>query len=190
MNRASKNNLRHLLEVEVYAESKNIQNPIKRYLYRFLLRHMKPETRIIYLTRKMMYHFACRGLFHRSMALYLHRKIWNESSCYISPMAIIEEGLKIPHPVGIVIGGASKLGKNVTIYQGVTIGSRHRGDYKQGKQPTLGNNVVCFSHAQILGDITIGNDTIIGASAVVLNDIPNDSISIGIPAKVLKTYQE
>ena len=173
------------LEEEVYSEAKNIKNPIKKLWHRYLLRKLKPSTRIIYMIRKMQYHFNSKNSFRRLYALYLHNKIWKESSCYISPLAFIGKGLRLPHPVGIVIGGAAKIGSNVSIYQHVTIGSRRKGDYDKGKQPILEDGVICFSNCQILGDITIGKDSVIGAGAVVLSNVPANSVSVGVPSNVL-----
>ncbi len=102
------------------------------------------------------------------------------TSIEISPRAEIGTGLYFPHPQCVVIGNI-KLGKNCTVYQGVTIGAKlpfHK------EYPKIGNNVYIGAGSTILGGITIGNNVIIGAKTMVLKDIPSNSIVIGNPAKI------
>lgn len=184
--RMSKTYLHDLIEEEVYKEAHGIKNPLKRYFVRYMLRNNKPSTRIVYLFRKMQYFYSKDNVLYHYYALHLYKKIWNESSCLISPLSEIGKGIKFPHPTGIVIGGASTIGQNVCIHQNVCIGSCRKGDYEKGFQPTIGNNVICFSSSQILGNITIGSDSIIAAGAVVLNDITSKSVAVGVPAHITK----
>lgn len=100
--------------------------------------------------------------------------------CRISPGARIKSGLYLPHPDGIVIGEKSIIGKNVTIYQQVTIGQNHK------KYPIIGNNVIIYAGAKIIGNVHIGDNSIIGANAVVTKDVPSNSIWGGNPARELK----
>lgn len=90
-------------------------------------------------------------------------------------------GLLIPHPNGIVIHPEANIGSNCLILQQVTIGVLD----KSGP-PCLGNRVDCGAGAKILGKIVIGDDVLIGANAVVLNDIPSKSTAVGVPAKIVK----
>ena len=90
--------------------------------------------------------------------------------------------------MGVVIGETSEIGDNVTIYHNVTLGgispSINSNDQRnQKRHPTLQENVVIGSGAQILGPVVIGKNSLIGANAVVTKDVPNKSIMIGIPAK-------
>ena len=105
----------------------------------------------------------------------------------IHPKAKIGENLFIDHGMGVVIGETSEIGKNVTIYHNVTLGgiapsinSNEQRDVK--RHPTLEDNVVVGSGAQILGPITVGKNSLIGANAVVTKDVPEKSIMVGIPA--------
>jgi serine O-acetyltransferase len=75
--------------------------------------------------------------------------------------------IEIPHPTGVVIGRGTTVGRNVRIFQNVTLGSSRRGDY-----PTIGDDVTIYAGAVISGDITIGSGSIIGANAVVTTDVP------------------
>lgn len=104
------------------------------------------------------------------------------SGCYISERAQIAGGLKMPHPTGIVIGEDVRVGSDVTIYQNVTLGSSDRG---AGSYPTIGDNVIIFANAVIVGRVNIGEGARIGAGAVVLKDVPAHATAVGNPARVL-----
>jgi serine O-acetyltransferase len=89
--------------------------------------------------------------------------------------------LRIDHSQGIVVSGDAYLGDDVILRNGVTIGLRHT-DVR--RSPVIGDRVDIGAGAKILGGIRIGNDSVIGANAVVLTNVPPDSIAVGIPAKV------
>ena len=106
----------------------------------------------------------------------------------IHPNAKIGKNLFIDHGMGVVIGETSDIGDNVTIYHMVTLGgispSINSDDQRNTKRhPTLMDNVVVGSGAQILGPVTIGKNAKIGANAVVTKDVPPNAIMVGIPAK-------
>jgi serine O-acetyltransferase len=89
---------------------------------------------------------------------------------------------RIDHFGGVIVSGDVALGDDVVIRNGVTIGVRRTG--VRGS-PTIGNRVDIGAGAKILGPITIGDDTTIGANAVVLQDVPPDSVAVGIPARII-----
>ena len=106
----------------------------------------------------------------------------------IHPGAKIGKNLFIDHGMGVVIGETSDIGDNVTIYHMVTLGgispSINSEDQRNTKRhPTLMNNVVVGSGAQILGPVVIGKNAKIGANAVVTKNVPENAIMVGIPAK-------
>ena len=106
----------------------------------------------------------------------------------IHPKAKIGKNLFIDHGMSVVIGETSDIGDNVTIYHGVTLGgiSPSIDSDKQRnvkRHPTLKNNVVVGSGAQILGPISIGENAKVGANAVVTKDVPDNAVMVGIPAK-------
>lgn len=104
----------------------------------------------------------------------------------IEVSAEIGEGLSLPHPICIVIGGAVKIGKNCKIMQGVTIGGSLGKKLKNGQsQPIIGDNVFIAAGAKIIGPVTIGDNVVIGANSVITKDIPAGSIAYGIPAKII-----
>ena len=106
----------------------------------------------------------------------------------IHPNAKIGKNLFIDHGMGVVIGETSEIGNNVTIYHMVTLGgispSINSDDQRNTKRhPTLMDNVVVGSGAQILGPVMIGKNAKIGANAVVTKDVEENSVMVGIPAK-------
>ena len=102
----------------------------------------------------------------------------------IHPGAVIGRSLFIDHGMGVVIGETAIVGDNVLIYQGVTLGGT--GLEKGKRHPTIGNNVVIGGGAKILGSITIGDNSYIGANAVVIKDIPPNSTVVGVPGRITK----
>ncbi len=97
--------------------------------------------------------------------------------------ASVGSRLRIEHAFDIVVSGDAILGDDVVLRNGVTIGLRHRGF--RGS-PCIGNRVDIGTGAKLLGAITIGDDVVIGANAVVLCDIPANSIAVGVPARIIK----
>ena len=106
----------------------------------------------------------------------------------IHPAAKIGKNFFIDHGMGVVIGETSEIGDNVTIYHMVTLGgispSINSDNQRQVKRhPTLKDNVVIGSGAQVLGPITVGENAKVGANAVVTKDVPANAVMVGIPAK-------
>ncbi len=110
----------------------------------------------------------------------------------IHPKAKIGKNLFIDHGMGVVIGETSEIGDNVTIYHMVTLGgiapSINSDSQREIKRhPTLMDNVVIGSGAQILGPVIIGKNAKVGANAVVTKNVPDNAVMIGIPAKNVGT---
>jgi serine O-acetyltransferase len=101
----------------------------------------------------------------------------------IHPEARIGRRLFIDHGIGVVIGQTAIIGDDVTLYQGVTLGGTGKGEGK--RHPTLRNGVFIGTNANILGDITIGENSRVGAGSVVLRDVPPDSTVVGVPAHIV-----
>ena len=106
----------------------------------------------------------------------------------IHPKAKIGKNFFIDHGMGVVIGETSEIGDNVTIYHAVTLGgispSINSDEQRYVKRhPTLKNNAVIGSGAQILGPVIVGENAKIGANAVVTKDVPANAVMVGIPAK-------
>jgi len=101
----------------------------------------------------------------------------------IHPAALLGRRLFIDHAAGVVIGETAIVGSDVTLYQGVTLGGTGK---QHGKRhPTLCDNVFVGNNANILGNITIGANSRVGAGSVVLTDVPPDSTVVGVPAHIV-----
>jgi serine O-acetyltransferase len=101
----------------------------------------------------------------------------------IHPGAQIEQGFFIDHGMGVVVGETAEIGKEVTLYHGVTLGGTSLAKGK--RHPTLGDRVVVGAGAKVLGAITIGEDSRIGANAVVVKDVPPNSVVVGVPGQIV-----
>ncbi len=101
----------------------------------------------------------------------------------IYPSTEIGNGFNINHIGGIVINGRSIIGKNCTVSHGVTLGQKNRGQYKGC--PILGDDIYIGPGAKIIGSVKIGNNVAIGANSVVTKDIPDNSVVVGVPGKVI-----
>ena len=99
----------------------------------------------------------------------------------IHPGARIGRRFFIDHGMGVVIGETSVVGDDVMLYHGVTLGGRSRDSGT--RHPTLGDGVAVGAGAKILGPITVGARSVVGANAVVTRDAPEDSVLVGVPAK-------
>jgi serine O-acetyltransferase len=116
-------------------------------------------------------------LLRRMIWLWATRKFGSD----IDPGADIGPGIYLPHPYGIVIGGDCKVGTNVCILQHVTLG--RNGSVPSG--PVIGDGSTLNAGAVIVGPITVGSRCRIGANAVVLCDVPDDHVAVGVPARIL-----
>ncbi len=101
----------------------------------------------------------------------------------IHPGALIGERLFIDHAAGVVIGETAIVGSDVTMYQGVTLGGTGKGHGK--RHPTICDRVFIGNNANILGNLTVGENSRVGAGSVVLSDVPPNSTVVGVPAHIV-----
>lgn len=106
----------------------------------------------------------------------------------IHPGARVGMNFFIDHGQGVVIGETAEIGDNVTIYQGVTLGGTSLENKK--RHPTLLNDIIVGAGAKILGPITIGNNVRIGSNSVVTKDIPDNSVVVGVPGRIISQSSE
>lgn len=106
----------------------------------------------------------------------------------IHPGAVFGRRVFIDHGMGIVIGETSIIGDDVTIYHGVTLGGVNMEDIK--RHPTIEDGVVIGAGAKVLGDITVGYSSRIGSNAVVVKDVPPQSVVVGVPGHVIRRRKE
>jgi serine O-acetyltransferase len=112
----------------------------------------------------------------------LRHRIWSVATGADIPLnSRIAGGLLLPHPNGVVVHPNSEIGPNCLLFQQVTLGTVHA----SSAVPILGGNVVVGAGAKLLGGITIGDHALIGANAVVLQDVPAGARAVGIPARIV-----
>ncbi|MGP4042248.1 serine O-acetyltransferase [Gracilibacillus sp. D59] len=125
--------------------------------------------------------------FYRKKFFFIARVISQISRFFtgieIHPGAKIGKRFFIDHGMGVVIGETCEIGDNVTIYQGVTLGGT--GKEKGKRHPTLKDNALVATGAKVLGSITIGESSKVGAGSVVLKDVPDHSTVVGIPGRIV-----
>jgi serine O-acetyltransferase len=101
----------------------------------------------------------------------------------VHPGAILGAGLFIDHATGVVIGETAEVGDDVTIYHGVTLGGS--GSDTGKRHPTIGDRVIIGAGAKVLGPIKIGDDSRIGANAVVVKEVPSCAVVVGVPGQII-----
>lgn len=153
------------------------------------------------LVKRILMHESAENLYYRSIRYYrkggffryysylLTSKVERIFASSLSSKASIGENLQLKHPFAVVIGEGAVIGKNVTIYQSVTLGAARLGEGNLGLYPKVEDNVVIYAGAVVIGDVIIGHGSIIGANAVVTKDVPANSLVGGVPAKVLKRIE-
>jgi serine O-acetyltransferase len=104
----------------------------------------------------------------------------------IHPAAILGTGVFIDHATGVVIGETAEVGDDVTIFHGVTLGGTGRETGK--RHPTIGDRVVIGAGAKVLGAIKVGDDSRIGANAVVVKEVPSNSVVVGVPGQAISRH--
>ena len=122
------------------------------------------------------------------LAQHIQHKVSNLWDCDIHPAAYLGEGLMVDHATGLVIGETALVGNNVSMLHGVTLGGSGLEDGK--RHPTIGDGVMISAGAKILGDISVGKGSKIGAGSVVLNSVPNGVTVAGVPAKIIGKTSE
>lgn len=135
----------------------------------------------------VFFHRVAHFLFHKNLK-FLARVVSQFSrfitGVEIHPAAKIGKRLFIDHGMGIVIGETAQIGDDVTLFHQVTLGGT--GKISGKRHPTIGNHVMISTGAKILGPVIIGENSKIGANAVILGDIPPNATAVGLPAKIVK----
>lgn len=148
----------------------------------------KPEVLLLYPgLHAVWFYRVAHALQNRGMT-FLARAISQHAAkvtgIEIHPAAQIGRRFFIDHGHGVVIGETTVIGDDVTLYQGVTLGGTGKETGK--RHPNIGNGVMIGAGAKVLGPITIGDNTNVASGAVVLQDIPENSTAVGVPAQVVR----
>jgi serine O-acetyltransferase len=143
----------------------------------------------------VLYRIACYlkrmvllGVFGSTLNKLIISCIRYKYSIELNLLTEIGPGIHFPHPHNIVIGNGVIIGREVTIFNGVTLGGKTQRDIdenidRERRYPIIEDGVTIFTGAKVVGPITIGKGSVIGANAVVLDSFPPDSVIVGIPAK-------
>ncbi|MEG2413183.1 MAG: serine O-acetyltransferase EpsC [Clostridia bacterium] len=141
---------------------------------------------------KALYRHRIAHWFYEHKCVFLSKLIASgtrkKTGVDIHPAAKIAGGVFIDHGVGVVVGETAEIGANVVIYQGVTLGGTGKDIGK--RHPTIEDNVMISAGAKVLGPITIGHDSKIGAGSVVLKDVPPHSTVVGVPGRIVRQNNE
>lgn len=121
---------------------------------------------------------------HYPIARWISMKSKKKTGMEVHPGAVIGENVFIDHGLGVVIGETAVIKDNVTIFQNVTLGGR--GNHTGKRHPTIEEGCLIGAGAKILGNITIGKHSKVGANAVVLHNVPSNTTVVGIPAKAIR----
>lgn len=176
---------KELLEYDLYRGKK------VSFLGRIRLKYFSSQTNFVYLCRKMWY-LQSKGSISRFFAKRVSMRILHKYGCWISVSAKVGKGFKVAHPVGIVMG-ACTAGENFALYQNTTIGAKHVSDLQRTDEqiyPRIGNNVKAFAGSIILGDISICDDTFIGANSLVIKSIEEPGTYVGSPVRKIKENRD
>ncbi len=142
---------------------------------------LQPSFKYMFWFRKTNYHYMHGNIIRFRLYQFVLKHYQWKYGCEISYKANIGGGVRITHPFGIVVF-AKSIGQNAWLHSGCVIGQAHNG---KSDVPTIGNNVSFGTGCKVLGSITVGDNVIIGANAVVIKDVPSNSVVAGIPAKVI-----
>lgn len=161
---------------DLYLDAKNIQkkDPAARGVVSVILLYPGFHALVAYKLSHFLYSHHLYFLARLISQISRHK-----TGIEIHPGAIIGKRLFIDHGMGIVIGETTIIGDDCTIYHGATLGGTK--SHRKKRHPTLENNVMVGCGSKILGNITIGENTKIGANSVVLKDIPKNCTIVGIP---------
>ncbi|MFD2730023.1 serine O-acetyltransferase EpsC [Enterococcus camelliae] len=132
-------------------------------------------------------HFLYRH--HLFLLARIHSQFWRfMTGIEIHPGAQIAPGVFIDHGMGVVIGETAEIEEGVVLFHGVTLGGT--GKHTGKRHPTVKKDAVISCHVQVLGPVTIGERSKIGAGSVVIHDIPADATAVGVAAKVVRLKGE
>ncbi|KQN90923.1 hypothetical protein ASE95_11595 [Sphingomonas sp. Leaf231] len=136
---------------------------------------LNPGFAVVTLYRIMRWGHLRGGPFGRLLEKLVWRRIVRNYGCYFDPTAKIGPGLRLPHPVGIVVGADTVIGADVTVYQHVTFGRRAA---NEAVYPVVGDGTVIYAGAVVTGEITVGHDATIAAGALVRHDVPAHGVAL------------
>ena len=181
---------------QIILSSYNEKKSVQESLFEDILFFCKNDPACKYLSTPLLFYKGFQGLAayrssnilwsndRHTMALYIQNRSSEVFGVDIHPAATIDSSVMIDHASGVVIGETSKINKGVSIFQGVTLGGKgfNRGD----RHPIIEEGVSIFASSTILGNVTIGKNSVVAAGSLVLEDVEEETTVAGIPAKKIK----
>ena len=186
----SSSNIKEFI-LQAYMSCEDIENSLREDLIYFV----KNDPACKYYSTPILFYKGYQGLAtyraanclwkndRHTMALFLQNRASEVFGVDIHPAAQIKGGVMIDHATGVVIGETSQIDENVSIFQGVTLGGR--GIEDGDRHPKIKSGVSIYASSTILGNITIGKNSVVAAGSLVLKDVDSDTTVAGVPAKVL-----
>lgn len=172
-----------------------IRSDLSRFSQTFVLRGQQFSKRRVF-WESLIFKAGFQAVLLYRVSHWLFQRGWIYSAWFFSRLSVtitgaeiefnaeIGPGMFVSHPVGIVVGRGTVIGSDVTLFQGVTFGVKSWHPDAIRKFPRVGNKCFFFAGAAVLGDVTIGNNCIVGAHAVLTEDLPDGGMALGVPAKV------
>ena len=181
---------------QIILSSYNEKKSVQESLFEDILFFRKNDPACKYLSTPLLFYKGFQGLAayrssnilwnndRHTMALYIQNRSSEVFGVDIHPAATIDSSVMIDHATGVVIGETSKINKGVSIFQGVTLGGKgfNRGD----RHHKIEEGVSIFASSTILGNVTIGKNSVVAAGSLVLEDVEEETTVAGIPAKKIK----
>ncbi len=150
-----------------------------RFIFSYITEH---RIRFIYTYRKLQC-ISNKRIIAKLLLLFYHRSLKVRYGLEINPSVEIGPGIQMSHPYNITINNGAKLGNNINLSKGVSIGQENRG--KRQGVPIIGDRVYLGINSTVVGKITIGDDVLIAPNSYVNCDVPSHSIVIGNPCKII-----
>jgi serine O-acetyltransferase len=172
-----------------------INSDLSRFAQTYILRGQTLSTRRIF-WESILFKAGFQAVLLYRLSHWLFKKGWIYPPWFLSRLSLAITGadiefnaqigpaMFIAHPVGIVVGRGTVIGSEVTLFQGVTFGARSWHPDEIRKFPTVGNKCYFFAGASVLGDVSIGDYCVVGAHAVLLNDLVDGALALGVPATI------
>jgi serine O-acetyltransferase len=172
-----------------------IRSDLARFTQTFVLRGQPFSKRRVF-WESLIFKAGFQAVLLYRVSHWLFQRGWIYSAWFLSRLSVattgaeiefnaeIGPGMFVSHPVGIVVGRGTVIGSEVTLFQGVTFGVKSWHPDAIRKFPRVGNKCYFFAGAAVLGDVTIGNQCIVGAHAVLTSDLPDGGLALGVPAKI------
>ncbi|SCZ81402.1 serine O-acetyltransferase [Acidaminobacter hydrogenoformans] len=124
---------------------------------------------------------------YKFLSLLVKNRLISKYGIHLGANTKIGKNFSLPHPQGIIIGRNAVVGDNCTIYHNVTLGTKHSVMREKIEYPTIGNNVTIYTGAVLIGGITVGDNTIIGANSLVMTNLDSNSVYVGNPLRKIES---